>query len=156
VAGKSAAYWFRALAASVILTMLGPFLAVARVSAGSEYHLELWPEIELLSGVLSQTTWVKGHGPVDGGNEYYRALTAHMSQYHNHAAVKIAQQLIDRGFDFGDPAAFICHLGPLPELAQKHPYAAYLVEAAGGLEALEEFRLTLKDLAAKADFGGFL
>lgn len=32
-------------------------------------------EIELLGGVLSQTTWMDIHGPSELGNEYFQALS---------------------------------------------------------------------------------
>jgi hypothetical protein len=71
--------------------------------------------------------------------------------------VKIAQRLNDNGFSYDAPPCFACHLGPLPDLELLANYSDYLAgRAIGGRETLEQFRLALKDLAAKSDFLGFL
>lgn len=61
-------------------------------------YVEILPRVELLSGVLTQTTWMKENGPYTNGNEYFRELEKFFSKYKDHPAIKIAQKLTDRGF----------------------------------------------------------
>ncbi|NLY91894.1 MAG: hypothetical protein GX081_09885 [Firmicutes bacterium] len=44
--------------------------------ASGQVYLEIRPEIELLAGVLSQTSWIERRGPFGAGNQYYRELKA--------------------------------------------------------------------------------
>lgn len=110
------------------------------------------PEMELLAGVLAQTTWIEKRGPQGRGNEYFRSLRDYFAPYKEHEAIAIAQELTNLGFSYDAPVGFICHLGPLPELELKHEYSSYLVERARGRERLERFRIALADLAQEADF----
>lgn len=114
--------------------------------------LEISPEMELLAGVLSQTTWIDNMGPNGPGNQYFQALQSYFFTYRDHEAIKLAQNLTDKGFTFDAPPAFICHLGPLPDLELKYEYSDYVAKRGGGRDQLEAFRLALKDLANQADF----
>lgn len=118
-------------------------------------ELKISPEMELLGGVLAQTTWMEKRGPVGLGNEYFQALREFIAEYQEHPAVAIAQDLTKRGFSYDAPPAFICHLGPLPELELRYEYSDYLVKRAGSRAKLEEFRIALADLAAEANFLSF-
>lgn len=109
-------------------------------------------EMELLGGVLSQTSWTQEHGPVGSGNEYFRALQDFFTPYKNHEAVRLAQALTKSGFTYDAPPGFACHLRPLPGLELAHEYSEYLVKRAGGRQKLEDFRLALKDLAQESNF----
>lgn len=113
------------------------------------------PEMELLAGVLTQTTWMKQRGPAGEGNEYFRALKEYFAPYKDHEAVKVAQELTDLGFTYDAPPGFICHLGSLPELKLEHEYSDYLVGRAKGRERLERFRIALRDLAEEMEFETF-
>ncbi|NMB01487.1 MAG: DUF4932 domain-containing protein [Firmicutes bacterium] len=113
------------------------------------------PEMELLAGVLAQTTWIETRGPSGSGNEYFQALQQFFRDYQGHPAVNIAQDLTKRGFTYDAPPAFVCHLGPLPDLELTYEYSQYLVNRAGGRDKLEEFRIALADLAAESDFLSF-
>lgn len=113
------------------------------------------PEIELLAGVLSQTSWITRQGPTGDGNEYFRALKHFFAPYKDHEAVKIAQELTNLGFTYDAPIAFVCHLGPLPDLELKHEYSTYVVGRAKDRGRLERFRMALKDLSHKSNFLGF-
>ncbi|HKM42936.1 MAG TPA: hypothetical protein VJZ70_02985 [Limnochordia bacterium] len=117
--------------------------------------LEISPEMELLAGVLSQTSWIDNRGPQGQGNEYFRALQEFFTDYRKHEAVQIAEKLTKGGFTYDAPPAFICHLGSLPNLDLEYEYSEYLVGRAGGKKDLEEFRLALIDLAQKANFLSF-
>lgn len=141
----------------VLVTCLGsPAARTARAGAPAECPVEIMPQMELLAGVLTQTSWIKDRGPSGEGSEYYRALKAFMEPYSGHEAVKIAQQLTSRGFSYDAPPCFACHLGPLPDLEPVAEYSQYLVNRAGGRDILERFRLALRDLAKDSDFQGFL
>ncbi|MBE3519961.1 MAG: DUF4932 domain-containing protein [Firmicutes bacterium] len=128
--------------------------ARAQLGTGGEKlaRVRISPEMELLAGVLTQTSWIKERGPSGEGNEYFRALKEFMAAYKDHRAVKIAQSLTNRGFAFDAPIAFICHCGPLPDLNLDHEYSGYVVGRAGGREILEEFRIALRDLAGESKF----
>ncbi len=130
-------------------------LTLAILSSTASAALKILPEMELLAGVLTQTTWMERRGPRGPGNEYYRALKEFFAEYQDHEAVAIAQRLTERGFTYDAPPALICHLGPLPELALLVEYSDYLVERAGGRDVLEEFRLALVDLAEQSNFLAF-
>lgn len=137
------------------LVLVCILLALAGFCSTSSAALRILPEIELMAGVLSQTSWIERRGPDGPGNEYYRALKDFFSAYKDHEAVIIAEELTKKGFTYDAPPAFICHLGPLPELSVVHPYSENLVERAGGRDRLEEFRLALVDLAEKSGFMEF-
>ncbi len=137
---------------SVIAAAL--FLVIALQTA-VHASLDFSPAMELLGGVLSQTTWIENRGPQGEGNEYFRALQAFFSEFKGHKAVTIAQELTKNGFAYDAPPAFICHLGPLPDLELVYECSDYLVQRAGGRDKLEEFRLALRDLAQESNFLGF-
>ena len=116
-------------------------------------YVEILPSFELLSGVLAQTTWDKVRGPVNGvGNDYYKSLKEFFSQYKEHEAIKIAQELTDLGFTYDAPPAFILTLGDLPTLNTDNEYNDYLIGRSGGKDILERFRLALIDLSEESNF----
>ena len=130
-------------------------------------YTQITPEVELLAGVLSQTTWMEEMGPEGNGNQYFQELQDFFEDYKEHEAVKIAQRLTDRGFTFDAPLGFIITLGPLPDLEPKTEYSDYLIGRArsnnplgrifgsGGQEILEDFRLAFIDLNAESEFRSF-
>ncbi len=117
-----------------------------------DVYVEILPSIELLSGVLTQTTWINVRGPKNGGNEYYRDLKEFFSQYKEHDAIKIAQELTNMGFTYDAPPAFILTLGELPMLNLDNEYSEYLIGRSNGKEILERFRLALIDLSEESNF----
>lgn len=134
-----------------------PILPAKGLSAApSKSSVEIRPEMELLAGALTQTDWLQTRGPVDDGNEYYRALAAFFVPYRDHRAIQLLTSLSGLGFNYEMPPAFICHLGPLPELDLRYEYSEDLVWAAGNRESLEELRLALRDLAAESNFDAFI
>lgn len=139
-------------ARKVFLLTIALFLCV-NVAALAE--LRVSPEMELLGGVQTQTRWIKDRGPAGQGNEYFQALSDFFAQYADHRAIKLADQFTKNAFTYDAPPAFICHLGPLPELELRYEYSDYLVERARGRDKLEEFRIALRDLAAETDFLSF-
>jgi hypothetical protein len=137
------------------LVGLATLIVMICSAAAADAPLRVSPEMELLAGVLSQTTWIETRGPEGQGNEYFRALQEFFADYQGHEAVILAQELTDKGFAYDAPPAFICHLGPLPELNLAYEYSDYLKKRAGGRQVLEEFRLALADLAVQSDFLSF-
>ncbi len=127
-------------------------LALLNLQGAALAGLKVSPEMELLAGVLSQTSWMKTMGPRGKGNEYFRALQAFFADFKDHKAIAIAEELTKRGFTYDAPPAFICHLGPLPDLDLTYEYSDYLVGRAGSRQKLEEFRLALADLARVSNF----
>lgn len=118
-------------------------------------HLEIRPEIELLAGVLSQTSWMQKRGPQGEGNQYFGALKAFFASYQEHPAIQMAEQLTQKGFTYDAPPNFILHLGPLPDLEPVNGYSEYLLQRADGTANLEAFRQALMQLAAESNFGEF-
>ena len=119
--------------------------------------ITILPQMELLTAVQTQTSWAKRiERPGSEVNDYYIAVKEFMSKYKDNEAVRVCQELLDRGFSYDAPATFILYLGPLPDLDLVHEYSDYLIGRAGGREKLEEFRLALRSLAQEADFVDFL
>ena len=118
-------------------------------------YAEILPRIELLSGVLSHTSWMEREGPEGTGNQYFQALHEFFVPYQTHEAIQLAESLTQRKFVYDAPPNFILHLSLLPELAPIYGYSDYVLRRAGGKRRLEEFRLALKDLAEQTDFLSF-
>jgi hypothetical protein len=128
----------------------------APVAAEGSTAVSVNPVLELLAGVQSQTDWVHGRGPQGRGTDYYIALQRFFAPYHDHEAVRISAELLKAGFAYDAPVAFVCHLGPLPDLALRMEYSDYVISRAGSREKLEQFRLALQRLAAESKFSAFL
>jgi hypothetical protein len=128
-------------------------VTVSGLAAGA--RLEIRPELELLSGVLSQTVWMSTGGPQGDGNEYFRALKSQFDPFQDEAAVGDAAALLASGFDYDAPPKLLLNLGPLPPLAAHHGYPQDLIERAAGKANLERFRRDLSSLAQKSDFLGW-
>ena len=118
-------------------------------------RVEILPEIELLSGVLSHTSWRRYSGLKGKGNAYFQELNEFFKPHKKHRAFKIADRLTKMGFSYDAPPHFIASLGPLPDLTPVNGYDDYVVMRAGGRGNLDEFRQALADLANKSNFGAF-
>ncbi len=116
---------------------------------------EILPRIELLSGVLSQTSWMERRGPQGIGNAYFQELQAFFEPHRDHRAIRLAENLTRQGFSFDAPPTLMLHLSPLPELVLVHGYSEYLIQRAGGENRLEEFRLALHDISEQTAFLDF-
>ncbi len=113
------------------------------------------PRMELMAGVLSQTSWVNRRGPEGEGNAYYRALKDHFEPYGDHEAMQIAERLTGRGFTYDAPPHLALRFGWLPSLMRPNAYGDYLTNRAGGVAELEAFREALIDLYEESDFASF-
>ncbi|MFW6301806.1 MAG: hypothetical protein ACOC1W_04695, partial [Bacillota bacterium] len=84
----------------LLLAVTGPAVQSAQYSPVNYEGLpegvytQITPEVELLAGVLSQTTWIerRGVGPKRNGNYYFQKLQNFFKDYQGHQAVKIAQR----------------------------------------------------------------
>jgi hypothetical protein len=113
---------------------------------------EILPRVELLSGVLSHTSWMNTRGPRNRGSRYFQALQEFFIPYQEHDAIQLAEALTQAGFTYDAPPAFLLSLSPLPELDATSGYSEYLVQRADGEEKLEAFRMALRQLAEESDF----
>ncbi|MDY0091201.1 MAG: DUF4932 domain-containing protein [Candidatus Vecturithrix sp.] len=125
------------------------------LQVSNKLYAEILPRMELLSGVLSHTSWMEQEGPDGKGNQYFQALHEFFAPYQHHEAMQLAESFIQREFVYDAPPCFILHLSPLPDLAPIHGYSPYLLRRAGGKERLEAFRLALRDLAEQSNFLAF-
>lgn len=116
---------------------------------------EILPRVELISGVLSQTSWMEIRGPREGGNPYFQELQAFFEPYRNHKAVRLAEDLTKRGFTYDAPPRLMLRFSPLPELEPTYGYSEYLVKRAGKEKRLKKFRHALRDLAQQSAFLDF-
>lgn len=132
-------------------TAAGP-VATRHLPSGAE----VVPQLELLSGVLAHTDWIKRRGPRGEPSRYFKELHAWFAPFRTHHAIKQAAELTRRGFTSDAPPAFALHLGALPELPMAYRYSEYLIKRADGRAILEEFRQALGDLARESDFARFL
>lgn len=121
------------------------------IQLSENVYAGILPEMELLSGVLTQTSWIKKMGPLGKGNDYYQRLKSFFEKYEDHPAIEIAQDLTDDGFAYDAPPGFVLQLGPLPEL-KMDSVPQYFINRAGGIEKLEEFRSALKNLSEESNF----
>ena len=119
---------------------------------GNKIYAGTRPEIELLAGVLTQTSWMERCGPSGKGNAYYRELKAFFDAYRDHEAIKIAERLTQHYFAYDAPLDFMLQLSGLPELNAPPVYSDHVIEQAGGTANLEEFRIALARLAKRSDF----
>lgn len=127
--------------------------------AGSRVTIEVLPQMEILAAAISQTSRAAQELGT-GGSAYQQALRQYVAPFKDHPAVLLAQSLMEFGFSYDAPPTFALQLGPLPDLELEIDYSDYIIGRAGGGDLgrarLEEFRLALKDLAARSDFAAFL
>ncbi len=111
------------------------------MQVSNKLYAEILPRMELLSGVLSHTSWMEQEGPDGKGNQYFQALHEFFAPYQHHEAMQLAESFIQREFVYDAPPCFILHLSPLPDLAPIHGYSPYLLRRAGGKNVLKRFVL---------------
>ncbi|MBU7018883.1 MAG: DUF4932 domain-containing protein [Theionarchaea archaeon] len=113
------------------------------------------PNIELLSVVLSMTTWMDTRGPPDVPYEYGEDIKEYFSPFKNHDTVRLAQELTDRGFTYDAPPNFILHFSNPPNLEKIYSYSDYIINRARGEDILDEFAESLRRFAVESDFMSF-
>lgn len=140
----------------IVLAILVLGIIPQHTFAEDSVEIMVHPNIELLSVVLSMTTWMETRGPPDVPYEYGEDIKDYFALYKDHDAVKLAQQLTDRGFTFDAPPGFILYFSEPPELEKLYPYSDYLKGRAGGEKILDDFAEALRTFAAESDFAQFL
>ncbi|MFX0183412.1 MAG: DUF4932 domain-containing protein [Candidatus Hodarchaeota archaeon] len=115
------------------------------------------PNIELLSVVLSFTTWFNTMGlPEDVNYTYRDDIRDWFGNDNDHSAIKKAQFLLnDYGFSYDAPPSFILHFGPPPNLVQKFNYSEYVLMTGGGKEELDSFVKELRNFTVETTFIDF-
>jgi hypothetical protein len=114
------------------------YIPVRLAGTPAGIRVEILPEIELLSGVLSHTSWRRYSGLKGKGNIYFRELNEFFKPHKKHRAFKIADRLTKMGFSYNAPPHFIAGLGPLPDLTPVNGCNDYVVMRAGGRANLDE------------------
>jgi hypothetical protein len=119
--------------------------------------VEVNPNTELLSIVLSMTSWGQRFPPVRVilGYKYQDEIEQYFSKFKIHPAVTIAQQLTDSGFTYDAPVNFVLHFGPPPKMEKLYPYDDYLVGRARGASILDSFADALRGFAEASRFMDF-
>jgi len=112
------------------------------------------PNIELLSVVLSFTTWFTTMGLSEEVNYAYRDdIGDWFGNKSDHSVIKKAQSLLnDYGFSYDAPPSFILHFGPPPNLVQKYNYSEYTLMTGGGKQELDSFAEELRNFAVETNF----
>jgi hypothetical protein len=115
------------------------------------------PNIELLSVVLSFTTWFNTMGLSEDVNYTYRDdIRDCFGNDSDHSAIKKAQSLLnDYGFSYDAPLSFILHFGPPSNLVPKYNYSELILMRGGGKEELDSFAEELRNFAVDTNFIDF-
>jgi hypothetical protein len=128
---------------------------VYSVKSKKGFYAEINPNIELLSGALSQTSWIKVNGPRGDGNAYFQELKNYFTNFKDEKAIQLLQNLTNEGFTYDAPPNFILSLGALPNLKVEGDYSDYLKNRAGSRKKLEDLRLALVKLNKVSNFTDF-
>ena len=110
--------------------------------------------VELLYSVLALTSW-REVGMLGPGLPYARDVFRFSEPLRGHAAAKLLEELISRGFAFDALHCFAAHLSEPPELGLADPLSEDLVERAGGREPLVELARALGDSYRESGFERF-
>jgi hypothetical protein len=112
------------------------------------------PNVELLSVVLSFTTWFTTMGLSEEVNYTYRDdISDWLGNNSDHSVIKKAQSLLNNyGFSYNAPPSFILHFGSPPNLVQKYNYSEYTLMTGGGKEELDSFAEELRNFTVETNF----
>lgn len=142
----------------VVILIIGILVlgtAPGQVVAPNSVEIIVHPNIELLSVVLSMTTWMNVRGPPHVSYRYGEDINEYFAPFEEHDAVNLAQELTDRGFTYDAPPGFILHFSQPPALEKLYPYSDYLKDRAGGEKILDDFAEALRRFAVESDFMTF-
>ena len=118
-------------------------------------RFEIMPTMELMAGVLSQTSWMRRRGLKRHGNEYFQALSRFMEPYRDHRAIHITESALSKGLTYDAPCAFICHFGLLPEMPRLYDYGGSLSFRNLDPAMLDDLHDSLVELAELSRFTDF-
>ncbi len=85
------------------------------VQLSENVYAEILPDMKLLSGVLSQTPWIKKMGSMGEGNKYFQRLKKFFDEYKKHPAMEIADDLAGDDFGYDAPPGYVFQLNPFPD-----------------------------------------
>lgn len=86
---------------------------------------------------------------------YLRTAQRRFSTWSDHPAIVRYSEMHQQGFWFGHPPHAMLFLNEPPDLAVRQPIDAFVVERAGGEEALGDFIALLRRFAGDSDFTEF-
>jgi len=124
---------------------------------GPSTSIEIDPRVELLSGVLLNSSWTRGHAKRSGqASGYVVELKALLGPERAGGAIRNAEALGRLGFDYDAPPALV--LSTTDGLAMCAPeggYSAYLRKRGLGSANLGNLVSSLRTAAAASSFDGF-
>jgi hypothetical protein len=131
-------------------------LAEKGVQAGRarKFATSVDPRMELLGVVQHFTSWAPG-GHIKSQTAYKDDIDDYFGEFRNHRAVVCMESLVGAGFTHDAPVRLMLHHEDPPDLVQHTPYSDYLIERAGGEEALTSCLDALRDFARETDFVAF-
>ena len=163
---KRRALFAASLSAIVLASCTRPFAAVdpgllrsrpLERQLGPSISIEVDPRVELLSGVLLNSSWTRGHanrgGPASG---YVGELKSLLGPERAGGAIRNVEALGRIGFDYDAPPALV--LSTAEGLAMELPeggYSAYLRKRGLGSANLGNLVSSLRAAAAASSFDGF-
>lgn len=148
----------RVLALVAALSLLAaPLSAESPAGADGTPHIDVMVDAREI--LVTTTIWLA----TDGGfydrarsRDYADAIDAWFGEHVEHPAVKLAEELTQRGFSYDAPVGWILHYGPPPELVPQVALDPYHVERAGSERLLRQYAAALRDFAVDADLAGFM
>lgn len=124
---------------------------------GPSTSIEVDPRVELLSGILLNSSWTRGHAKRGGQDSGYALeLKALLGPERAGGAIRNAEALGRMGFDYDAPPALV--LSTTDGLAMGAPesgYSAYLRKRGFGSANLGNLVSSLRTAAAASSFDGF-
>lgn len=139
----------------VFALILGSVTDIAFSATNEENNIVVLSQMELLAGILTQTTvpWDKKLPTKSNDNDYYIELKKFFEPYRNHRAIQMANELIkDNRFTYNAIPLFATQLAELPSLKVRGEYSKELTNRIGDTKKLESFRVAMIDLAIKSKF----
>lgn len=112
-------------------------------------NISVDPRMELLSiiQILSQ------YKIIERDNSYSRGILKEFKDFSSHEAILLTDKLMDNhGFSYDAPVTFMLYLSQPPELLERSGFSDYLIERAGGLENLNNYRTSIEKFARETDF----
>jgi hypothetical protein len=163
---KKSAFLAAALSAAALASCtrafppVGPELLRSQPLArqlGPSTSIEIDPRVELLSGVLLNSSWTRGHAKRSGqASGYVVELKALLGPERAGGAIRNAEALGRLGFDYDAPPALV--LSTTEGLAMRAPdggYSAYLRKRGLGSANLGNLVSSFRTAAAASSFDGF-
>lgn len=124
---------------------------------GPSISIEVDPRIELLSGVLLNSSWTRGRtGRAGGASDYAGELKALLGPERAGGAIRNSEALGRLGFDFDAPPALVLSTtGGLAMDAPEEGYSPYLRKRGLGGANLGNLVASLRTAAAASSFDAF-